>query len=1009
VTVLFCDVTGSTAIGEALDAESLRLMMSRYFERAREIIERHGGTVEKFIGDAVMAVFGVPRIHEDDALRAVRAAVDLREALPGLNDEVARRLGVAIAIRTGINTGEVVAGSEADGQALVTGEAVNAAKRLEEAAAPGEILIGELTEHLLREAALLEPLDPLPVKGKSKPLHAFRVLQVRRAPAPFTPRLDSLLIGRERELDQLREAFEKAARGRTCELVTVLGAAGIGKSRLALELAAAIGDDATFLVGHCVPYGKGITFAPLAEMVRQLGEGEIEATLRRELADEEDAAPAVERLTAAIAREGAAASTQETFWATRRLFQAIARSRPLVLLFEDVHWAEPTLLDLVEYLADLTRGVPVLLLCLARTELLLERPLWAGNRSNARTIELEPLGREEVDALIVGLSGASPPVEDAWARIAAAAEGNPLFVEQMLALESDLPGSGEDVRVPPTIHALLAARLDRLGADERAVIEAAAVIGAVFSWDAVGELVAPDQHHAVGLHLMELVRKQLIRLRHVSFAGSDTFRFRHNLIREAAYHAVAKQTRADLHERYARWLERAMGNRITEYEETLGFHLEQACRYRSELAASDEHTRRLAHRAAELLTSAGRRAFGSGDMPAAVKLFTRAMLLPHEEEPALLELVPDLAVALMETGELTRANALLDRTIEAAGGTEHRGLQAHAALVRALVHQKTEEAGKFEEVRDAAQRAIATFAELGDERGLARAWRLLSLSNFLRWELVAGTEALSRALHHAERGGDRRERATALDWLGRALYYGPTPVAEAIRRCEQIRDTAGDRIVEATTVALLGGLLAMQERFSEARELLARSTSQLQELGVTFGRGHGRSFAADVELLAADPKAAEEELRSGLETLERIGDRAGAVNIAYELAEALYAQGRYEEAQGQVDVGADALNELDVFTRVEGMAIRAKLLARAERFVEAEMLAREAVELGDSTDGLNMRAQAWAALAEVLGLAGRSVEARSAVDQAVGLFEQKGNIAAAAGARRLLDAAVTPA
>ncbi len=539
VTVLFADVTGSTALGEQLDPESFRRVMARYFEAARTCLERHGGTVEKFIGDAVMAVFGVPTVHEDDALRALRAATELREALSELNEQLERDYGVSLLLRTGVNSGEVVTGTE---ERLATGDAVNVAARLEQAAPPGEILIGEQTLALARGAIEVEPVEPLPLKGKSENVPAYRVLRVIEGAAAFDRRLDSPLVGSRGELERMRAAFDAAVSGRSCRLVTVLGPPGIGKSRISRELEAALAGDATVLTGSCLPYGDGITYWPLVEIFRDAGaEDELDAAL-------------------------AAGGPEEIFLSVRRSFEQRARERPLALVIEDIHWAEPTLLDLLDHLVDWTRDAPLLLLCSARPELLDERPAWGG-QEQAENIRLEPLSRAESDELIDELVDDPGLREEIRARIRDTAEGNPLFVEQLLAAVSE---RGETEELPPTIHALLAARLDGLPVDERDVLERASVVGQEFEWEALAVLSA-DGSRPPGALLSTLVRKELI-VPHEAIG--DDFRFRHVLIRDAAYERIPKERRAELHERFADWLE----PRGPEFEEIVGYHLEQAYR-----------------------------------------------------------------------------------------------------------------------------------------------------------------------------------------------------------------------------------------------------------------------------------------------------------------------------------------------------------------------------------------------------------------------------------------------
>ena len=584
VTVLFCDVTGSTALGESKDPEALRALLARYFERMKGIVESHGGTVEKFIGDAVMAVFGVPLLHEDDALRACRAAVEMRDAFPELG----------ITGRIGVTTGEVVTGTA---ERLATGAVVNVAARLEQAAAPGEVLIGAETLALVREAVAAEPVEPLTLKGKSEPVAAFRLSS---AHAELARRLATPMVGRETELRRLRDAFAQAVHDRSCQLFTVLGAAGVGKSRLAAEFLA--GSEARVVQGRCLSYGEGITYWPVVEIVKQLDalpEGDAAAPIRSLLGETESATTA-----------------EEIAWGFRKLLEQEAAEGPLVCVLDDLHWAEETLLDLVEHVADLSRDAPVLLLCLARPELLEKRPAWGGGKWNSTTVLLEPLDAAETERLLDELGGVEPGLRQ---RITAAAEGNPLFLEEMLALVR-ASGDGGKISVPPTIQALLAARLDQLDPAERAVLERGSVEGRIFHQSAVQALGNGEPQTP---RLVALVRKQLVRPDTPQFAGEEAYRFRHLLIRDAAYDSLPKVVRADLHERFADWLEER-GTDLVELDEILGHHLEQAARYKAELEQPDAA---LGERAAQRLTAAGRRALGRGDDRAAASLLERSLEL----------------------------------------------------------------------------------------------------------------------------------------------------------------------------------------------------------------------------------------------------------------------------------------------------------------------------------------------------------------------------------------------
>jgi class 3 adenylate cyclase len=688
VTIVFCDLVGSTSLGESLDPESVRQVVTRYFETMSQALKRHGGTIEKFIGDAVMAVFGIPRAHEDDALRAVRAAVEMRNSLADLNEHLELRWGVRLQARTGVNTGEVVAGDSSEGQGFVSGDAVNVAARLEQAGAADEILIGEHTLELVRDAVRVEDVAPLELKGKREPVPAFRVVDVADQVVGRNRRLDSPLVGRESELEFLREAFDRTVAERTCELVAVVGAPGIGKSRLAEDFTHGLGGEATVVAGRCLSYGEGLTFWPLREVVQQLAgtddevsAAEAQAMIARLLPADHDTAAIVERLAGALGLSDAAAYPAETFWAVRKLVEAVAARRALVVLFEDVHWAEPTFLDLIEHLAGTIRDVPILIVAAARLDLFDVRPEFAGDLDSARRLELEPLSGAESAALIEHLIGDPGVGAELSDRVHGGAEGNPLFVEELVRMlvderriEKDEAGRSSvrepsTVTVPPTLHALLAARLDRLDPPERAVVEAGAVVGRSFGRGAVLELSREDDRSEVDRHLHSLARKHLVLPDGGRFAGEETFSFKHILFRDVAYQGILKGRRSDFHARFADWLERAAGERASEYEEILGYHLERAYHYLSELGPIDERGRGLAARAAARLGSSGGRALARGDIRPAVNLLERAVSLLPEDDSARRDLTVKLGIALAEAGQVSRAGALLHDRIEA----ERRG------------------------------------------------------------------------------------------------------------------------------------------------------------------------------------------------------------------------------------------------------------------------------------------------------------------------------------------------
>ena len=1013
VTLVFCDVSGSTALGEALDAETVRGVMSRFFATARTVLERHGGTVEKFVGDAVMAAFGIPVVHEDDALRAVRAAVELRGALIALNAELERDFGVRIAVRTGVNTGEVVAGDPSLGQDFATGEAVALAQRLESAADSDEILLGDATYRIVRNAVTVERLPPVEVKGRAAPVGAWRLLDVEEVAGR---RLDTPLVGRVAELELLVATFRDAVAERRCRLVTVIGDAGVGKSRLVAELVAEVGDEALVLQGRCLPYGRGITYWPLVEIVRAAagiapedGTERAREKIAALLEGDPDADLVAARVADAAGLGESGARSEELSWAARRLLEVLSRRSPLLVVIDDVQWAEATLLDLVEYLAGWTRDAPVLLCCLARPDLRDVRPLWR----DAAVVDLTPLAGGEVKRLIGNALGSVDEV--AAGEIVRLAEGNPLFAEEILRMlvdDESLVQSGKvwvlarDVsrlRLPATITSVLAARLDRLPVGELAVLQCAAVIGQEFWWGAVTDLCPDDERPLVAGLLHALVRRQLIQPHVSALAGEDNFRFGHILVRDTAYESIPKRQRADLHERFAEWLETRVASGQQSYDEIVGYHLEQGFRYRLELSPLDERAVAMAERAGSRLAAAGRRALTRSDIPAAVSLLERAVsLLGQGGGAARTDVAVDLGRALRDRGDLQEADTALASAIDAA---EHAGdllFAEHARIERADLRLNLDVESELESVLALAEHAIATFEQAGDEQGLARALRLVADVHWGRCRLVERKEVLERALVHATRAGDQREaREISVGLCGVALF-GPMPVAEGIDYCHRILEQAADdRRLQAFVQNDLAVLVAAQGRFDEARAVLERAQWIFDELGV--GPRPGAMYTALVELLAGDPAAAERELRISYEELERRGERSWLSTTAALLARALYEQGRYEDAGWFSAVSEEAAARDDIATQVIWRATRARILALQGELDGALELARESVELAVQTDWLELHAGALVDLAEVLAARGDVADAALHLKHAVSLYVQKGNVVLVERTRTQLD------
>ena len=991
VSFLFADLVDSTRLAERLDPETMHRVLARYSEVCAEAIEHHGGVVEKYIGDAVAAVFGFPTLHEDDALRAVRAAVDVRQAVADLADELAGDSEPWLAVTLGVNSGEVFVGPGHSRDAFASGDAINVAARLNARAEGGEILLGEQTYRLVATAVRAEALGPLTVKGRTAPVRAWRLLElgpeelalVRPATTPF--------VGRRTELAALEREFERAASEHACRLCTVLGQPGIGKSRLVRELANALGSDATVVVGRCVSYGQGITYRPLAEIVRRVGADEPRENITALLHGDEHADLVVERVLGAIGL-GEPGGREETFWAVRRLLEATARDRPLVAVFEDVHWAEPTLLDLLDYVVGFSSGRPILLLCLARPELLeARRPDWAAPRPGRSLLALDPLPKSEARGLVDSL-GVEELDAQTRTRIVETAEGNPLFLEQLVAMEA----ADREATLPPSVQAVLTARIDSLEAGERTVLERAAVEGRNFHRSALGELLPDHPRTDVDAHLLALIHKQLIRPDAPEFLGDDGFRFTHVLTREAAYSMLPKELRADLHEVVANWL----GSKPGHHDEIVGYHLEQAYRYVAEVAGRSDLESPLAVRAAVLLEAGGRTALSRSDLPAAINLLERASALFPVSDPARAALLPELGAALIEAGRLAEADTTLLEAGRAAAALDDERLGAHALVEQALLGLVAM-AEAAEEAMAVVDRVMPVFTHDRDELGMCRARRLEAMVHWIHGSTSAAEASWYEAAAHARTAGAAREEADALLWLASAALLGPTSAEDGIARCEGIRPLlAGHPMEEALVLPALAGLKAMVGDFGEARRLLGEANTILTDFGVALGaKAHSEALVA---MLAGDPSEAERCLRADYDERMRMGEKGFLSTTAALLARAVEAQGRHDEAEELTEVARRTGASDDLSTQIVWRGVRARVLAERGLAADAEALAREAVHLAEQTDRLNHHADALVDLAAVLRTAARADEPH-VLDAALELYERKGNIVGGAKVRDRLS------
>jgi class 3 adenylate cyclase/tetratricopeptide (TPR) repeat protein len=1024
VTIVFAMPKVHSLADEAPGPEVMRDVMSRYFEGMRGALERHGGTVEKFIGDAVMAVFGLPVRHEDDALRGVRAAADMQVALDALNPEFRREFGLELSNHIGVNSGEVIAGDASTAQRMVTGDAVNTAARLEQAAGSGEVVLGDLTYRLARDQIEVEFMAPLELKGKAEPVPAYRLVRATAA-ADAERSHGTPFVGREEEMGRLSGGLQEAIEHRAAQLVTVVGDAGVGKSRLIREFAGAARAQAQLVRGRCLPYGDGITFWPLAEVVREaagitsedtprIATRRIDRLLERGAAEDREAV--VERIAAAINLSDAQFPVAELMWGGRRFLETIAAEHPVVMLVDDLHWAEATFLDFLDHLLETVESASLLILGSARHEIAERHPEWAASHE-PMLINLQPLSDADAGQIVEELLGSlEAPIR---ARIAEVAEGNPLYVEQIVsmlvetgAIERGIDGwvaregSGA-LQIPPTVQALVAARLDALQSEERSVVDPASVIGLSFPMDAVAELVEEQVRPRLGDDLDVLVTKQLVR----RLAEDDViYRFGHQVIRDTAYGSLLKRARAALHERFVSWAERVNRERgrELEFEEILGYHLEQAYRYRESLGVIDAEARDVAERAAEKLSSAGRRAFARGDTPAAASLIRRAVDLLEPGDPRRLDLIPDLGETLLTMARFSEATTELDAALESAQVAGDARAAARITIARMLTDLFSGEATERKDMLETANLLLATLTELEDEGGVARAWRYLLFvhANAGRFDDMA--MAAEQLMEHAGLAGEDRLVRRGAAIYTTAVVLGSTPVDQAIEHCEGLLErVAGDRRSEAIVFGALAQLHAMAGDFELARTLYRREQEYLESLGPSRELASTSMDSARVEVLAGDLARAESELRRDDMELEALGERYFRSTVDGLLAMVLWQQG-----SGDADVFCRKAEELadpdDTGSQIYWRLARAGLTV-AEDPAAARRIADEAVSLAASTSGPTILADALRGRADVVTLLGDRDQARQDLEYALELYRRKGDVVSAAATEQRLAGSVTAA
>ncbi len=1030
VTVLFCDVVGSTALGETRDPEVVRLVMTRYHETMKTLIESYGGSVEKFIGDALMAVFGLPAAHEDDAVRAVRAAAAMRAAVEPLNASLAAEQGVTIALRTGLTTGEVIAGDSLSGGTYATGDAVNTAARLQAVAEPGEIILDEATMRLTGEVARLDPIAPLSVKGKAEPVRAWRLLEVA-ASRGRRIHTDAPMLGREPELAQLRARVDEAHAERRPVLMTIAGAAGVGKSRLVREAILAGPASTWVLIGRCLPYGDGITWWPVREIIHAaagIEEGDDAASARARLASLVSDAQADPRVGAMVAGtiglSSAAVVSDERFWALRSLLEGLGRQRPVLLVVEDLHWAEPTLLHFIEYLLDHAFDTALAIVATARPDLGEAHPTWAGGRERAHVLRLDALDPEAAHSLVAAQTGGAAVPAALAERIAAAAEGNPLFLEEMVGLLRErgelvetaddgwiFTGAAAGVELPPTIRSLLAARIDGLPQPDREVARRAAVIGRSFEAAALAELSPIESRGELGQRLLDLVRRELLRPDRAALTIGDAYRFRHVLLRDAAYEALAKVDRAALHAAFADWLTSVAGDRADEYEEILGFHLERAHRYRSELGDRSPATAALADAAAGHLLRAGRRAAWSGDTAAAIGMLERAWDLARDPANRF-EAGHELAMLCAWAEDYQRGRELADGLDDLAASSGGAAQQALAGLLRMhldMFGPGEEDAPDYEVVIRSAQQHLAILRDLGDDRALAYAHLMEANALHQSMRVADAIDANLRAERAAAAAGDRMlERRMRILGL-QGLTWGPGTVDEGLARLEtDLPEFEHQPIARGLALVARGVLTAYLGQFDVGRRLWHEGADAVRATGEDYWLPNLAADHARIEFAAGDHAAAEGDVREAVAQMARVGDTSTHVWLLALLARLLVGQGRIDEADA-VTTGALAFVEgTDVWT--QSATRQALALVRLNRGFSAEAvsIAEEAAALVPADTPVD-RGDTYLILARARHGLGDATGAREAVAQAVRSYRRKGATALVDQARAFEVTLAAPA
>jgi class 3 adenylate cyclase/tetratricopeptide (TPR) repeat protein len=924
-TVLFVDLVDSSALLAGADPEVVRRRVTQFFERAQQCIEAHGGLVEKFAGDAVMAGFGIPQAHEDDAERGIRAALAVMDSVHELGLEA----------RIGIEAGEVVVG--AGESTFATGGPVNVAARLQQAAEPGSILVGPTALRLTAGRIEAEPVGALELRGLETVVawRAVRALDDPRALRGLT----APLVGRESELELLQNTYERAVRDRRPQLFTVFGEAGVGKSRLVREFASTT-DGATVLAGRCLPYGEGITYWPIAEMVKSaagIADDDPLDTARRKLYEccgDEAIAELLGLASGVLESLDGERSPQEIAWGVRQFAEELADVQPLIMVFEDIHWAEEPLLELLEHLAGFVRERPLMVICLARPELLDLHPTWGGGRLRSTTIEVEPLGPAESRRLADALIAEHDLPFDVAESVLRRAEGNPLFVEETVRM---LVHDEAEGGIPDTLQALIAARIDRLAHEEKVVLQRAAVVGRIF-WHGALEHLTPDTEGLEQL-VQDLLRRDfLVAERRSTISGELAYRFKHVLIRDVAYSGLTKSARAELHARFAEWLHERTGEELLEIR---AYHLDQAVALLEELDGSAP--RELASDAAEALEAAGRRALARESYAAARRLLLRSVAL----EPTI-ERRYNAARAAWRLGDLPAlAIEMEDVAREAAESGDRRiTIRALTALADARLQHGADPTG----AREMVDTALA-MAEEGDHEGRFGAEVVRAYA--ARWEgdNRVAEEAGQAALAAAQAAGRADLEAQAA--IGLAIMhlarYEMVQAAPLVERALALADESGSVIVRADALGAKATLLRHEGELDDAERLYAEALALLAESGGAVLQGKLTNQLAFVTWAKRDLARTERLLRDAIRILTAVQDRGTLCESQRMLSEVLLEQGRVDEAERFALIARETVGPEDVSSRASTRLSLARVRAAQGQDAEAEKLFRDGLDIVDGT------------------------------------------------------------